>query len=314
MAQSSTVWLAMGVIFGGVFLLVGVALLYMGLYNVRMALRALRGSETSVGNVDADADAANVKLSATVRGVPEPVTTLDGEDVALYRIRAVLKNQWNRLKKRRNVEQLVADATELDAVVLKDDAGQACLLTATEDSSGNTWGDVQSANRNEFMQVRRDFVSGDWSNVRTYTDAGVPPNVESALQRQYDADTDFDVSSLGVGLSVKEDVVRAGETLRIAGRVEPSQVTSGEVGTRTVADGGSPRSEQTDGTSGLATDGGRSALALNLTPHATVTTGSWRTLAWDSLKRALLRVPFGVLLILAAVAIVWQTFGRAGVL
>lgn len=290
-------WIGIGVVIGGILLLIGLGLFVQGLISARNSYVALFGDETAVADVDTGDDATNVKLTGTVSAVPDPVETLDGRGVGIYRIRAVLKNRWNLFKKRTDVKRLLADATELESVVLQDESGAECQLTAEPGTLDRRWGDVQQADRNWLLETRRDFVTPEWTERRTFSgDGGVPEEVKSSLRAAYDADTSFDVSKLGVGFVLAEDVVETGDAVRIAGKVRPT--APADVDDRRAA----------------ATDGGAPAVALDLTPGATVTSGSWRALAWANAKLALLKVPMGLILVGAAAVLVVQTLGRGGVL
>ena len=79
-----------------------------------------------------------------------------------------------------------------------------------------------------------------------------------------------------------DDAVSVGDTLRVAGTVEPQSATP-------------PRE------TAAAADGGSVPVTFNLTPGATVTAGTWRTLAWAELKTAAL-IPVGLLFLAMMVA------------
>jgi len=294
MAENALIWIGMGTVFGGLFFVVGLFLLGLGLMNAWTLVRTVFGSETTIDDIDTDADVTWVKLVGSISSVPRPVETLDDQSTGLYRIRAVLKNRWNALKKNRQVTQVLSEATELDGVVLRDERGETCLLTA-EASNGDQWGQAQADTNHSFLSIRRDFVTDEFQSEQSYSDEQVPREIRDALERRYDADADFDTSSVGVSLTLFEETVEAGERIHLIGAVEPSEITEDDLGAST-------------------TGADRSALQINLTPFTTVTDGSWRTLAWDTGKRVILRVPFGAGLMVAGIVLAVQLFQRGGLL
>lgn len=275
---------ALGVLVSLLVGLLGLVIVIRGAASARNAYVALLRDETAPGDVDAEEDTATVKLSGTVESVPEPVETATGEEAAIYNLKAVVKNQRNRAKKRKDSKWLLAEGVQLDRAVVAGDDGRF-ELTAEPVDEDREWGGVQEDTATGYgtLVARTDLATGEWTRRHKYTDNHeVPDLVLAYLAEEYDADLEVDVSKLGVGLTVADAVIAEGDTVRVAGTVEPERPTA------------------TSETAAVA-DGGAAPVRFNLTPGATVTGGSWWTLAWAELKTAAL-LPFGLVLVAFMVA------------
>jgi hypothetical protein len=282
----------------GVFaVLLGLVMLVRGLSSARNATIALVGDRTSPADLDPDEDAATVKLSGTVEAVPDPVETVDGRDAALHHLKAVAKNWRNLLSKRRDVRWLLAEGARLRRAVVGGEDG-SWAVTADPVDENRRWGGVQEDSSSGYGTALRrpDVASGEWTREERYTDDGeVPDELVGYLQERYDSDVDLDLSKRGLGLVVGEEVVAAGDTLRVVGKVEPQPATAAAEGTSQAsasAAAGDGEATATDG--GPTATGGAPDVAVNLTPGATVTGDSWRTLAWTEAKSAV-KAPAGLL-------------------
>lgn len=280
-------------------LLLGVVMIIRGLSSARNAYLALLGEETDPTDLDAGGDTATVKLSGTVRDVPEPVETADGREAAVYHLKSVAKNWRNLPRKGKKVRYLLAEGARLRRAVVVGAASDASLDRSSDGGDGGTWevtadpidenrrwGGVQEGDGRGWGTAlkRPDVATGEWTEKEKYTnEADVPDRVVDYLESEYDADVDVDVSASLVSLTVAEDAIGVGDDIRLVGKVQPEQSAEATAEQVTAADGGDP------------------TVSLNLTPGATVTGGSWRTLAWTEAKSAV-KAPVGLVLVAMGVA------------
>lgn len=304
MAFETVVWLALGAGVGGLLAFLGLGGLLYGLRSARNAYAAVGGAETRLDELAADGEPARARLSGTVVDVPSPVETVDGEAVALYRFSAELKDYRNISNRRRIFREQLADAVALEGAVLRSPAGRRCLLTAAAGDGGG-WGDNQERRTQTGLLLRRtDFVSADPTAETTYRDRASVPDRLRAYLASLGAELDVDLDQFGVrGLTVTEDVVRVGDTLRVVGPVEG----------RSPDDEPPEAGEGTDVAPEIA-DGVDVHAVVALHEAATATPDSWRALARAETKAALVQVPMGLVMLGAAVVVAGLSLRNAGLL
>lgn len=272
---------------GPVLALVALAILFVGGISARKSFVALAGAETPIDALHRNGDGyPYAKLTATVVGSDAPVETIHGEEVAMYRVDVRRRNDRRLTDRRRHYKEVLVDAVAFERASIQDDAGTRCLLTARPDEDGDRWGDRQRA-IGDYEHVLRQtpLLSTTWDAVATYYDDAAVPSHVVAYLADLDVDTDFELDQFGVRkLTVREDVVDVGDTVRILGRVRRRPIDD--------------VSDDADGPDGQG--------AVVLRYFTTVTTDSWRAVAWDRAKTAALRLPFGVVL---AAASVTATYG-----
>lgn len=289
-------WLGLGAAFTGLFLVFGLGGVAFGYNSARNAHAAANGEDTTVAHLRDVEGLAFARLEATVTDVPDPVETADGEQVAVYRAKAVLRNFRNLVRNlgRRmgnlSHNELLSDAVELDAVEVHDDSGGSAILAAPDDGfEFGGWGQPQSRDTQVgAVLTENHFVTGEWTRRRTFTDDGaVPEPVRDHLAAR-DVDTDFGLGRIGVrGLVFAEDVVEAGDEVQVAGPVRCRPDGDGEPGD-------TPR--------------------IDLTHRSTVTADGWGALARDEGKAALVQLPVGLFFVGTAVVVGMLALRNAGLL
>lgn len=295
MSLETVFFVGIAVVLGGGLLLIGAVMLIRGLSSARNAYVALLGDDTVLADVDGDEDTATVKLSGTIEDVPDPVETAEGREAGVYHLKAVAKNWRNMLSKRNDVKWLLAEGARLEQAVVDDD-GDRFELTADPIDENRKWGGVQEDSARGWGSAlkRPDVATGEWTRKEKYTgDDGVPDDLAGYLESEYDADVDVDVSATLVSLTVGETVIGAGDTIRLVGKVQPEQAAATTQEQAAVADGGRP------------------PVSLNLTPGATLTGGSWRTLAWTETKSAV-KAPAGLLFVVMGITAPLIIFAQLG--
>lgn len=204
------------------------------------------------------------------------------------------------LSKNRDNKWLLAEGARLERAVVDAD-GRQFDLTAEPVDENREWGGIQEDTERGYgtALARPDLATGEWTSTEKYADNdAVPEGIVNYLATEYDADLEVDLSKLGVSLTVAEDVIEAGDEIKIAGKVE-SKAAPG-------ATGGTP--EQA-----AATDGGARRPTVNLTPGATVTGDSWRALVWTETKFAA-KLPAGLAMIAMGLAAPVLILSQLGVI
>lgn len=283
------------VVVGLILVPVALAILFLGAVSARKCVVALVGAETPVRDLHRDDEfRPYAKVTATVLGSDAPVETASEELAPMYRVVARRRNYRRLLNRRRHHDEVLADDVAFERATIRDDDGTRCLLTARPNEDGDRWGDRQRAIGDyEHLLRTTPLLSTTWDAEATYYDDEAVPDHVVAFLDVMGVDTDFGLDRFGVRkLTVHEDVVETGEEIRILGRVERRPVAE------LAPDAPVPDDSE----------------AVVLRPWTTVTTDSWRALAWNRAKAAAVRLPFAVVLAAAGIVAVYGGLRWVGLL
>ncbi|HKJ59658.1 MAG TPA: hypothetical protein VKA37_10530, partial [Halobacteriales archaeon] len=296
MILDTIVWLGLGAAAGALLLTLGVGALLFGLRSARNAYSVAFGADTSLDTDAPDGGLTRVRLSGTVVDVPGPVETDDGETVALFHLRAVRRDLRNFRRLRRVYKEQVADSTAIDEVVLGTVDGERLLITASAEG-GSRWGaNRERRTQSGLLLARRDYVASTTADRSTYSDRSSVPDGLRTYVSNLGVDARSDLDHVGVrGIDVVRESVRMGETLRFVG---PARRRPGD----SLDPGDGP----------VSSDGGGVDAVVELARGATVTAGSWRTLARAEARTALRQLPMGVVFLATAVVVVYFSLRNAG--